>query len=330
MVTPRLSSAAVLAACVLSVLSCGIADTAMFPAALAYTAAERDAYADFRAAGLTDPIWIGDIELLRAPGSGRSVLFVFAADYGEMRLFAYDPDTLKLRRSYDGAALSPLLSISPSGNYLCGGTEIDPETLEAVSSSAPTYVFGWGDTLALRDPASSALYVFYPGSVGLACLYFTPASWETSTPLWLGEVPILADGTTNHRPADLLYGSAGEVRLLFASDGIQRVLSFSSLAGLLAAYSSSSSLDAAASAVAVLPGSSDQPGAWLTLGGTVRLSRDGETKFVRHNLDTGKEIDSWTEERVEGQVRYHFLDSGARWLSLSKDSGTLRLLRTWW
>lgn len=330
MVTRRFSGAALLAACSLFFLSCGLADLTMFPKELTYTVAERDVYGDFRNAGMSDPIWIGRIELLRAPDSGRSALFVFAMDYDDMRLFAYDPDTLKLRRSYSGVALSPLLSISPGGNYLCGGTEIDPETLDVFSETAPTYPYGYGDTLVLRDGASSAFYVFYTSALGLAGQYYTSAAWETATALWLGDVPVLSDGSTGHRPVDLLAGADGSVRLLFESYGNLREFGFADLSSLLAAFTTAVPLDSAAATVAVLPGTSEQPGAWLTRDGTVRLSRDEDTRLVRHSMATGEELDSWTEEGDTGKVRYHFFDSGSRWLSLSEDSGALKLLRTWW
>lgn len=330
MVKGRLSGAALVAACILLLFSCGLADLTMFPKELTYAVAERDVYGDFRNAGLSDPIWIGRIELLRAPDSGRSTLFVYAMDYGESALFAYDPDTLKLRRSYSGSFLSPFLAISPLGNYLCGGTEIDPDTLEVVSETAPTNNFGYGDVLHCLDPATSSLYVFFPNAGGLACMYFTPAVWETATPLWLGEIPVLADGTTNQRPVDLLAGSDGSLRLLFESDGSLREFGFPDLSALLAAFATAVPIEAAASTSAVLPGSSEQPGAWLTRDGTVRLSRDKDTRLVRHASATGAELDSWTEEGDTGPVRYHFFDSGSRWLSLSEESGTLKLLRTWW
>lgn len=316
----------------LLVSSCQLARLDLFPSYLSYAVRERKILEDFHREGLVEPVWVGRVERLTSPWSGRSVLFLYASDYQGAALFAYDPDTLKQLRTYRGVPISPLLGISPGGNYLCGGVEIEPRGLDLVSQSSPTYPYGFSNALPLFDPASSRLYLFVYSSGALTCLYFDPSGWASGTETVVGAAPVLSLSSSPGSLRDLLFpsGSDGSVRLLFVSGEGLREFRFSSPSALVSACASASSLESAAVSTTLLPGIEDQSGAWLLRGGTVRLSRDQKNSLVRYGESSTGERDRWELEEDTRGAWYHFFDAGDRWLYFDGEAQTLRLLRTWW
>ena len=80
--------------------------------------------------------------------------------------------------------------------------------------------------------------------------------------------------------------------------------------------------------VTLIPSGDDQSG-WLTRNGAIILTHENDTRLVRYESDSGKELDSFTLNDTE-DTRFNFSPDGKKWLMYNGRTGKLHLLRTWW
>lgn len=310
-------------ACVLFFSSCDLLGKDQFPSFLNYAVAKADLAALARSEGLGDSFWVSGAFLTPDAGQGRRAL-MYVTSYEGSRLFIFDAATMAHLKTVSGAALRSFMAITPTGNYLCGGVEIDAATLNTLSDARPTA--GVYDSARVFSDESD-LFVLYSDASGLRCDRYDYA-WNmlssASVPPVSGAVPgsywLLA---AYHEPS-----VSSVVRLIvWTSMGVYS-LSFASPSALLAAYGYAS-LDQAPMEKITLPYLSSD-GGWATRDGLISIVHDRDSKLVRYSYSAGTEIDSIRLDSTSGDRLFYFEPGGYYRLMFDGESGMLHLLRTWW
>ncbi|MFA6506247.1 MAG: hypothetical protein WCT14_09125 [Treponemataceae bacterium] len=303
--------------------SCSLFGNDQFPGYLKYAVAKVDLGALYQAEGLKEPVSVSRAFLTADSGTG-SRAFIFASSYEGSRLFVFDGATIKHVKTVQNNGLRSFLTVLPSGNYLCGGVELDAATLSIVSDTRPT--------ISLSDSARSFtdgvyLYVLYQDGAGLHCDRYDGAWNHLSS----ASVPPLSGfSTSSYQLLDAYHEASvsSKVRLLFSTYSGVRSVTFASVADFLAAYGQVS-LDLGSESVVALPYFSDN-GGWATRDGLIALSYEQNSRVIRYSYDTGSELDDERLDSTNGDRRYYFDPSGYFRLFLDEDTELLHLLRTWW
>ncbi len=124
------------------------------------------------------------------------------------------------------------------------------------------------------------------------------------------------------------YSDGNAIRLLFSD--------YSSMKNYIVSYTGITAFNLASSpmltdpnaTVTLIPSGDDQSG-WLTRNGAIILTHENDTRLVRYESDSGKELDSFKLNDTE-DTRFTFSADGTKWLMYNGLTGKLHLLRTWW
>lgn len=212
-------------------------------------------------------------------------------------------------------------------NYFVTGNQINhlrinATTLEAGNIEAPSFqLYSQGFT---KGPTS---WLVWYDSMTFS-LHYSPY-----TAAWGGGIQasqVLDSMSHSDWSLQSLYYEGSTIRLFFNSinKGPTHIVSFQNTTDFISAFSSPNIFAYTGTTVVTIPSGDDQSG-WLTRNGAIILTHDNQTRLVRYESDSGKELDSFVLNDTEN-TRFTFSPDGKKWLMYDGRTGKLHLLRTWW
>jgi len=309
----------------LSSVSCQFIGMDMFPTTLSREDAVLDLDAKLADLGLSGEYEIRAMTFLKSPTTGKEYIFVTVSVVsGLPRLLILDASDLKLVKVIADDSMGELVITDMDDYFVTWNSttsyRFDSGTFAFVDPFAPVFPSGYQ---AFTELGSSWI-LHYDSSL----LYYQPftSGWNPGTVdnnvLNSGIIPLLYLRN--------LYFEGGVVRLLFSgSDNSPGyIASFPDGTALIAAFSSVSIFEDSNATVVSIPSGDDNSG-WLTRNGAIILTHDNDTRLVRYESDSGKELDSFSLNDTE-DTRFAFSADGKQWLMYDGKRGKLHLLRTWW
>jgi len=309
--------------------ACDFIGLDMFPPELQNLEASFDLRSALSAQGVSIK-HIVKIERLVA-SNGAEYLFVLFEDGLSRKLSILDGGLNRHVATRSDGYLGPLMMADGIGNIICGQLRFD------VATETFTQTFNDLDLLGdsrhgFWDPSLANAYVaFSPSSTQLERKLFSAGFSAAGSSSGAQNLFSLAPADS-YSLADILYtGASTPFYLLFflTNQGDSPyVMRFPTVAAFHSAMSSPplENWDDLAYRIDSRP---QDRRAWLTPDGIVVFESDRESRLVRYDLATGKELDS---RRIDSEWRSGIsLDpSGDYWYYYDSYTGMLNKLRTWW
>jgi len=298
----------------------------MFPTTLSREEAVLDLDAKLADLGVTGEFEVNWMKFLASPATGKELIFLKVTTYSESpRLMVLDAADLSLVKAIQNQFIGDLLFVDMDGYFATGnetdGARFNPLTLELFDTNPPALAYGYQ---GFTESATSWIFT-YTSATNL--LNYQPMSTDWTVG---GLVQKIVHPTIGGLNLQTSYYEGSRLQLFFSSmyDGPSYIASFPSIASLLAAFGSSSIFEDPSAVIITIPSGDDQSG-WLTRNGAIILTHENDTRLVRYESDSGKELDSFTLNDTE-DTRFNFSPDGKKWLMYNGRTGKLHLLRTWW
>jgi hypothetical protein len=319
------SAAAAIAFAIAGLSGCAFVGGDMFSRDLQYSAGGYDLAGalDADAAGLSEV----RIDRVVASG-GDSAILVFARSGSSSRLALLDDGAKGLAILINGQ-FGRFLGTDDSGRYVCGTVSVGPGYAMTADQTACTddALDVGGTSLVLKRGDD------VPNSVSYVDLYYKddPGTLLVRAKIRPGHFYDSADSSIVDGAQTYLYYLARD-----RSNGSQLLamrFAFASRAAVSAdletALGGASLYESGIPSVTEIDTGGWAEGAWATADGVVALVNGKESRLVRFEYGTGKELDSIVidDEWIQG---LSFEDGGRYWHYYDRGTGYLRSLRTWW
>jgi len=328
----RFLSAALLASLFFmpALTGCQFLGTDMFPTTLSREEAVFDLDSKLADLGVTGEYEIKRMQFHTSPPTGKNYIFIQTENFSmDRRLLILDAEDLSVVNSTSEPTIAYALGIDDQGTLCSSINTIEiqrynPETLTAAAlkpSMAPNIPT---EAFLGSDSTSSFLVWFNSISFGLQHDAFA-SGVATASVNW--DFQLAATVIPNMQLRSLYYESS-EIRMLFSSNdnGQAYIIAYPGKTALAAA--TFPIMDDLNATVTLIPSGDDQSG-WLTRNGAIILTHENDTRLVRYESDSGKELDSFKLNDTE-DTRFTFSADGTKWLMYNGLTGKLHLLRTWW
>ena len=316
---------------ILSLANCRFLGSDMFPSTLSRKEAVLDLGSKLATLGVTGAYEVTSMKFLSSPATGKEYIFVrISAYFKPSWLIVLDAADLEVIEAIQNSYIGDVLFVDMDGYFVTGNesgsVRIGSATLDTVTSihppAPPPIPYG---RKAFTEGTSSWL-VWYDSMEGNLHYFSYDPDWNP------GMADASALDSTPHADLSLkaLYTEGAAIRLFLASSymGGAYVVSFSDAAEFISSFSASDIFASPGTIHVSIPAGDDGSG-WLTRDGAIILTHDDETRLVRYESDSGKELDSLSLDDTE-DTRFDFSPDGKKWLLYDGANGTLHLLRTWW
>jgi len=310
---------------------CQFLGSDMFPPTLSREEAVLDLDSKLADLGVTGEYEIRRMEFVTLPVTGKKYILLLAETYGlGPRLLLLDADDLSVVNTTSSLAVAYAFGLDDQG-LLCSWTNTNnimryyPQTQTTASFMMNyTITFETYFSTFLGSTSSSSFLLWYDPTTNL--LGYNPFSAGVSfVPHWNYSLSI--PSIPNIRMNSLYYEGTA-IQLLFVGNNgnDSYIVKFSGLSTF--ATATNPIMTTPNATITTIPSGDDGSG-WLTRNGAIILTHENDTRLVRYESDSGKELDSFKLNDTE-DTRFTFSADGTKWLMYNGLTGKLHLLRTWW